>query len=326
MTICQPLIDLLSEQLYAEVLDPLDSFLQQREIKRSISGHKRNLNQERAKALYDILSPEYMRIVELASEKGASCWLTVLPIDSSGFALHKSGFRDALCLRYGWPCKDLPSQCKCGNQPSVDHLLSCPMGGYPSLRHNEIRDITASFLSEVCRDVSIEPRLQELSGELLTHRSANTTPNAILDVAADGVWGSRFERFFFDVRVFNPFAPSNSHGPLADTYRKHEADKRRLYGERVRDVEQATFIPVIFSTTGGMGKPAKSFYRRLASLLSEKNNISYSKCMELIRCKLTFALLRSSIVCIRGSRSSRPPPASFTSLELQYSEAQISSI
>ena len=71
MTICQPLIDLLSEQLYAEVLDPLDSFLQQREIKRSISGHKRNLNQERAKALYDILSPEYMRIVELASENGA---------------------------------------------------------------------------------------------------------------------------------------------------------------------------------------------------------------------------------------------------------------
>ena len=57
------------------------------------------------------------------------------------------------------------------------------------------------------------------------------------------MWGSRFERFFFDVRVFNPFAPSNSHGPLADTYRKHEADKRRLYGERVQDVEQATFIP-----------------------------------------------------------------------------------
>ena len=134
-------------------------FLQQREIKRSISGQKRNLNQERAKALYDILSPEYMRIVELASEKGASSWLTVLPIDSSGFALHKSAFRDALCLRYGWPCKDLPSQCKCGNQPSVDHLLSCPMGGYPSLRHNEIRDITASFLSEVCRNVSIEPGL-----------------------------------------------------------------------------------------------------------------------------------------------------------------------
>ena len=81
-TICQPLIDLLREQLYVEVLDPLDCFLQQREIKRSISGQKINLNQERAKALYDTFSPEYMRIVELASEKGASSWLTVLPINS----------------------------------------------------------------------------------------------------------------------------------------------------------------------------------------------------------------------------------------------------
>ena len=35
--------------------------------------------------------------------------------------------------------------------------------------------------------MSIEPRLQELSGELLTHRSANTTPNARLNVAVCGV-------------------------------------------------------------------------------------------------------------------------------------------
>ena len=223
-----------------------------------------------------------MRIVELASEKGASSWLTVLPIHSSGFALHKSVFRDALCLRYGWPCKDLPSQCKCGNQLSVDHLLSCPMGGYPSLRHNEIRDITASFLTEVCRNVSIEPGLQELSGELLTHRSANTTPNARLDVAADGVWGSRFERFFFDVECSIPLLPPIVMD-LLQTHIRNMKQTRRLYEERVRHVEQATFILLILSTTGGMGKPARSFYRRLATLLSEKNNISYSKCMELIR-------------------------------------------
>ena len=30
--------------------------------------------------------------------------------------------------------------------------------------------------------------------------------NARLDVAANGVWGGRFEHRFFDVRVFNPFA------------------------------------------------------------------------------------------------------------------------
>ena len=33
-------------------------------------------------------------------EKGASLWLSVLPLDEFGFSLHKGEFRDALCLRY----------------------------------------------------------------------------------------------------------------------------------------------------------------------------------------------------------------------------------
>ena len=42
------------------------------------------------------------RAMELGSEKGASSWLSALPIEDHGFALHKSDFRDALCLRYNW--------------------------------------------------------------------------------------------------------------------------------------------------------------------------------------------------------------------------------
>ena len=48
--------------------------------------------------------PEQMQHARLvASEKGASSWLTALPIADHGFALPKGAFRDALCLRYGWP-------------------------------------------------------------------------------------------------------------------------------------------------------------------------------------------------------------------------------
>ena len=32
---------------------------------------------------------------------------------------------------------------------SVEYTLSCPFGGFPSIRYNELRDITAAFLSEV---------------------------------------------------------------------------------------------------------------------------------------------------------------------------------
>ena len=74
---------------------------------------------------------------ELACEKGASSWLTVRPQADHGFALPKSAFRDALCLRYGWDIERLPSHCVCGQEFSPEHVLSCPTGGLPIVRHNE---------------------------------------------------------------------------------------------------------------------------------------------------------------------------------------------
>ena len=73
---------------------------------------------------------------------------------------------------------------------------------------------------------------------------SNSEQNARLDVAANGVWGGRFERTFFDVRVFNPFAKSNMDTPLATTYRRHENDKRRQYEQRVIQVEHSSFVPL----------------------------------------------------------------------------------
>ena len=52
------------------------------------------------------------------------------------------------------------------------------------------------MMSEVCNNVSIEPHLQPLSGEALRFKTANSDCNARLDIAANGFWGGRFERFF----------------------------------------------------------------------------------------------------------------------------------
>ena len=100
----------------------------------------------------------------------------------------------------------------CGKQFTVDHALSCPCGGFLSL-YNEIRDVTADFLNEVCHNVSTEPELQPLSGELLKHRMANTEDGARLDVIAQGFWEDRCQCAYFDVRVFNPLVPSNRRLP-----------------------------------------------------------------------------------------------------------------
>ena len=74
-------------------------------------------------------------------------------------------------LRYNWPIPNLPSKCACGENFNVQHSMSCKKGGFITQRHNEIRDITATVLTEVCKDVEVEPLLTKLSGERFVHRT-----------------------------------------------------------------------------------------------------------------------------------------------------------
>ena len=106
--------------------------------------------------------------------------------------------------------------------------------------------------------------------------------------------------------------PMRQPNPLTSVYWWHEREKRRQYELRVREVEHATFTPLVMLATGGMGQAATTFYKRLASMISEKRNTQYSQTMNWIRCKLSFALLRASIMLIRGARSSRHHAASET--------------
>ena len=73
---------------------------------------------------------------------------------------------------------------------------------------------------------------------------------------------------FFDVRVFNPLAPSNCRSSLNTTYRHHESLKKRNYEQRVREVEHGSFTTLVFSATGGMAPAATIAFKRLTSLLA----------------------------------------------------------
>ena len=177
------------------------------------------------------------------------------------------------------PPSHLPSSCACGASFSTEHALSCPKGGFPSLCHNEIRDLTANLLTEICSNVCVEPELQPLSRESLKPRMANTEDHARLDIAANGLWGGRNERNFVDVRVFNPHAPTNKHTSLQSAYRTHKKMKKRVYQQRVLEIEHASFTPVVLSATGGMANEATFFYKRIASLLALKWDQPYSTVM-----------------------------------------------
>ena len=138
----------------------------------------------------------------------------------------------------------------CGKKFTIEHALNCPRGGFPSIRHNEVRDITADLLTEVCHGVGREPNLQSVTGEPLTHRTANGEDGTRLDIVAESFWGRDRQCAFFDVRVFNPFAQSYRNTSLVQCYQRNEMEKRRAYDERVREIEHGSFSPLVFSTTG----------------------------------------------------------------------------
>ena len=89
--------------------------------------------------------------------------------------------------------------------------------------------------------------------------------------------------------------------PLAT--KKHEQEKRRRYDQHIREVEHGSLTPLVFNTMGGMGPTASVVFKRIASMIADKTSQSYTSTIQLIRCKLTFSLLRSTITCLRGSRS-----------------------
>ena len=127
----------------------------QEKVKKEIRLKRVATHERKFDELKSGFSDDLLFAVKLTQDKGASSWLNVLPIQEHGFALHKSDFRDALALRYGWTPSELPSHCACGKNFTVEHALSCAKGGFPTLRHNELRDLTAVLLTESCSNVTV---------------------------------------------------------------------------------------------------------------------------------------------------------------------------
>ena len=92
----------------------------------------------------------------------------------------------------------------------------------------------------------MEPHLQPITGEQFPLASFNVEDGAHLDISVNGFWGGSCERTFLDVKVFNPYAPSNCSTTPTGIYRQHQNMKKRTYEARIREIEHATFAPLVF--------------------------------------------------------------------------------
>ena len=281
----------------------------EREAKSSISKEKQELLKTKIASVDASLPREIKRNLDQTREPGASNWLSAIPLSKHGFNLNKSEFKDALALRYDKQISNLPSICSCGERFNVTHAMNCKRGGFVNARHDNIRDFETTLLSQICKDVEKEPTLQTLTTEQLP-RSANASADARLDIRARGFW-RRGQNAFFDVRVTNADCASQTNSTIKSILKKHEAEKKRTYNQRVMQVEQGTFTPLIFTVAGSMSPECSTFHKNLAEKISEKTGERYNDVINFIRCKLSFMTIRSALLCLRGSRG----PAKTFSME-----------
>ena len=296
----------LSTQLVDLIIQQSNSLVPDEEVLENTRSSLKILRTTRIKNTADTLDQrlpqEQLRTISLARDKGASCWLNVLRLEGEGYVLNKEEFRDALAMRYQKCISNLPSSCPCGKQFNPTHAMDCKKGGFIQARHDNVRNLEGSLLSEVCNDVAIEPRLMPVTEETFELRSSNIEDDSRLDVKARGFY-RQGQVAFFDVRIAHLNAESNKSQPTEKVLLKHEQEKKRAYNRRVLEIEHGVFTPLVFGSNGAMGKECTRFHKILALKIAEKQDKPYSTVMSRIRTNLSFCLIRSSLLCLRGSRT-----------------------
>ena len=196
-------------------------------------------------------------------------------------------------LRYQ-PIPNLPTRCPRGEKVDAHMAMSRKKGGFMTLCHNTLRDITDALLEEN----------QFYNQIIILYHQQQTNDGARLDRSARSFWITG-QKVFFDVRVFDPKASQYQSKSLKQCFAVNELEKKRLYNKRISEVEHTSFTPLIFTIHGAMGIECRSFVSKLSELLAIKRNLPKSTVTSWVRKKISFALIKSMLICLRGSRSTK---------------------
>ena len=197
-------------------------------------------------------------------------------------------------MRYKKPLLNIPALCDgCGATFNLSHALSCRRGGLIIKRHNEVRDTVGDLSALVWSPVNQEPIVKEANLQ-------DNIPALRADLAVRGVWERQTEALF-DIRVVDTDAQSYTNRSPMEVLGAAEKEKKAKYSTACEE-RRATFTPFCCSVDGLLGHEAETFLRRLGDCLAVKWEKSYSEVMSWIRARLVFAVLRSSIMCLRGAR------------------------
>ena len=136
-------------------------------------------------------------------------------------------------IRYKWHLHRLPENCECGQKINFEQALSCKKGGFITIRHNQVRYITANLLKIISNDVKIEaPLLEVYQREQLIYK---TVHEQILSITRFWI---ALQKIFFDVRVFITLAKCYREPNLEKCYKINEKEKKKHYRERIQNARK----------------------------------------------------------------------------------------
>ena len=178
--------------------------------------------------------------------------------------------------------------------------MICWHGGLTSVHHNEICNITAEWLSKVCYGAANEPPLQHLTRETIILAIANQHWMRYALISMLGDFGGNIRVPFLMSEFFTWMYLVIATQNILSIYQHHEQEKKWQYGDRFQEVEKASFIPIVFATTKGMGKQAIIFYHRLAvgcwlTVLQEQFNVQYYSGLGEMHIVLFYAAISCSV-------------------------------
>ena len=123
----------ITQTLIQNIVNQETIYIQDRRSEQAIEleiKNSRRLHQNRTLTnLRSRMTKEQLRGNDLAQMKGASAWLTSLPLIEEGYLSNKRESFDSIYLRYRWDLKRFPTNCVCSPKFTMDHALQCQTGG-----------------------------------------------------------------------------------------------------------------------------------------------------------------------------------------------------
>jgi hypothetical protein len=229
-------------------------------------------------------------------------FLNVPPRDDDNFHLSRAEFQDCLALRYGRELVDAPELCDgCGKPFSARHAASCPVGGLPMRRHNELVGCIAKLLMKAGFHVlEYEPRIRYRSDE------EDAAAGLIGDIRVRGLFNDQRDTVI-DVKMADLDCESyakrlrTQKGDVEAVLSSLDQEKRKKHEQACRAL-RVDFAPATMGIDGSLSPAFQSLLRRVVTRLARKTGAKPTVVAGSIKATVQMAIARAASMCLRSAR------------------------